>query len=144
MRPVAHTLVDSIAAPIDRVFAALIDPTRMPQWLPGCTDVRCDAPLKKGVRMRVQFGARGTEFEIVDFVPPATFGWVERGGRSGRAGWKTFFHLEATAASTALTIRDVWVPPSFLAWVRGRFFERRRVRGHLEAIVQNLRKLLRQ
>jgi uncharacterized protein YndB with AHSA1/START domain len=142
MRPVAHTLIDTIAAPLDQVFAALTDPTRVAQWLPGCTGVRCDVPLKKGVRFTARFGARVTEFEIVDFTPPATFGWVERRGRSGRAGWKTFFHLEWTGASTALTIRDVWLPPSFLAWVRGRFFDRRRVRGQLHAILQNLRKLL--
>ncbi len=120
MRPVAHTLVHSIAAPIDRVFAALTDPTRMPQWLPGCTGVQCSVPFKKGVRFTARFGARATEFEVVDFAAPATFGWVERGGRSGRQGWKTFFHLESTNGSTALTIRDVWIPPSVLAWVRGR------------------------
>jgi hypothetical protein len=114
----------------------------MPQWLPGCTGVKCDVPLKRGVRFTARFGARATEFEVVDFAPPATFGWVERGGRGGREGWKTFFHLEWNGGSTALTVRDLWIPQSLGAWVRGRFFERRNVRRHLDAIVRNLRKLL--
>ncbi len=143
MRPVAHTVIDSIAAPMDQLFAALSDPTRMPQWLPGCTGVQSAAPLMKGVRFTARFGARVTEFEIVDFSPPATFGWVERAGAGGRAGWKTFFHLERTGGGlTAVTIRALWIPQSFFAWARGRFFERRKVRRQLEGIVQNLRKLL--
>lgn len=144
MQPVEHTLIDSIAAPMAEVFAALTDPSRMPQWLPGCTGARCDVPFKKGVRFTAWFGARVTDFEIVDFGPPTTFGWVERRGRSRRPSWKTFFRLEWNGGSTSLTIRDVWIAPSVLAWVRGRFFERRRVRGQLDAIVQNLRKLLRE
>src|SRR2546427_1725342 len=67
-----------------------------------------------------------TEFEVVDFTPPTTFGWVERGERNG---WKTFFRLDPTAESTAVTVRDVWAPRSLVAWLRGRLFEKRRVRS---------------
>lgn len=141
MRPVAHTVIDSIAAPMDQLFAVLSDAARVPQWLPGCTGVQSAAPFTKGVRFTARFGARATEFEIVDFSPPATFGWVERGG-GGREGWKTFFHLERSGGLTAVTIRALWIPQSVFAWLRGHFFERRHVRRQLEAIVQNLRKLL--
>src|SRR5438034_8575603 len=40
MRPVSHTLINSIRAPIDRVFALLTDPARIAQWLPGCDGVQ--------------------------------------------------------------------------------------------------------
>jgi hypothetical protein len=36
----------------------------------------------------------------------------------------------------------VSTPRGFIAWVRGRFFERRRVQQRLQTIVQNLRTLL--
>src|SRR6267143_3352542 len=85
------------------------------------------------------FGQRTTEFEVVDFTPPTTFGWVERGERNG---WKTFFRLDRSAESTAVTVRDVWAPGSLIAWLRGKLFEKRRVDSQLEAILSNLRKIL--
>ncbi len=89
--------------------------------------------------MEVRFGERLTEFEIVDFTRPSTLGWVERG--QGK-GWKTFFRLDASGESTAVTIRDVWTPHSLSAWLRGRFLEKRKVRRQLEEILQNLRNVL--
>src|SRR5438876_10167152 len=139
MRPVSHTLIHSIRAPIERVFALLTDPARIAQWLPGCDGVQSDVPLRKGVRFKARFGGRQTEFEVVDFSPPTTFGWVERGERKG---WKTFFRLDPTAESTAVTVRDVWAPRSLVAWLRGRLFEKRRVDSQLDAIRSNVRKIL--
>ncbi len=139
MRPVSHTLINSIRAPIDRVFALLTDPGRIAQWLPGCDGVQSAGPLRKGARFTARFGARQTEFEIVDFAPPSTFGWVERGQRKG---WRTFFRLDASAGSTAVTIRDVWTPRSFGGWLRGRFLEKRKVQNHLRTILENLGKLV--
>src|SRR5881409_2063103 len=139
MQPVSHTLINSVRAPVDRVFALLTDPQRIAQWLPGCDSVQSQGPLKKGARFTARFGARQTEFEIVDFTPPTTFGWVERGQRKG---WKTFFRLDEAPGSTAITIRDVWIPRSVVAWIRGRLLEKRRVQGHLAAILENLRRLI--
>jgi uncharacterized protein YndB with AHSA1/START domain len=139
MRPVVHTLINSIGAPIDRVFALLTDPGRIAQWLPGCVAVRSEGPLRKGARFTAQFGERLTEFEVVDFAPPSAFGWIERGQRKGS---KRFFRLDAGTGSTAVTIRDVWLPQSILGWVRGRFLEKRRVQNQLEAVLENLRRVL--
>ena len=139
MRPVAHTLIQSVRAPIERVFALLTDPRRVADWLPGCTGAQSEGPLKKGARLKVRFGERVTEVEVVDFARPATFGWAERGARKG---WKTFFRLDATGESTTVTIRDVWTPHSLGAWLRGRFLERRKVRRQLEEMLQNLRSVL--
>jgi uncharacterized protein YndB with AHSA1/START domain len=139
MRPVSHTIVDSIRAPVVQVFALLTDPARIAKWLPGCDAVEAAAPFRKGVRFKARFGDRMSEFEIVDFAAPATFGWTERGQRKGT---KLFLRLDVTGTTTAVTIREVWTPRSFLGWVRGRFFERRQVERRLQAIVQNLRTLL--
>ncbi len=139
MHPVSRTVIQTVPVSIERVFALLTDPGRMAEWLPGCAGTQTDKPLKKGVRFKVRFGERTTEFEVVDFTPPTTFGWVERGERNG---WKTFFRLDPSAASTAVTVRDVWAPGSLIAWLRGRFFEKRRVNSQLEAILSNVRKLL--
>jgi uncharacterized protein YndB with AHSA1/START domain len=109
MRPVSHTLIDSVSAPIDQVFALLTDPRRMIAWLPACDDVYVQSagPLTKGARLVVRFGDRVTAFDVVDFDPPRTFGWVERGLRRGT---KTFFRLDARGTGTAVTIREVWTP----------------------------------
>jgi uncharacterized protein YndB with AHSA1/START domain len=139
MRPVSYTLIESVGAPVVQVFSLLTDPSRIAKWLPGCDAVKGDVPLRKGARLRARFGDRMTEFEIVDFTPPATLGWVEHGQREGA---KLFFRLDPSGATTAVTVREVWSPRSFAAWVRGRFFERREVRRRLQAILQNLRHLL--
>src|SRR2546425_7166616 len=124
MHPVSRTVLQTLSVSIERVCALLTDPSRMAEWLPACAGTQSDKPLRKGVRFKVRFGQRMTEFEVVDFTPPTTFGWVERGERTG---WKTFFRLDPTAESTAVTVRDVWAPRSLVAWLRGRLFEKRRV-----------------
>ena len=139
MRPVSRTVIQTLPVSIERVFALLTDPSRMAEWLPGCAGTQSDKPLRKGVRFKVRFGQRMTEFEVVDFTPPTTFGWVERGERNG---WKTFFRLDPTAESTAVTVRDVWAPRSLVSWLRGRLFEKRRVDSQLDAILSNVRKIL--
>ena len=139
MRPVSHTFVDSVRAPVVQVFALLTDPARIATWLPGCDGVEATGPLKKGARFTARFGQRKSEFEVVDYAAPATFGWTERGERKGT---KLFFRLDVTGATTAVTIREVWTPRGFIGWVRGRFFERRQVQRRLQIIVQNLRTVL--
>ncbi len=139
MHPVSRTVIQTLPVSIERVFALLTDPSRMAEWLPGCAGTQSDKPLRKGVRFKVRFGQRMTEFEVVDFTPPTTFGWVERGERNG---WKTFFRLDPTAESTAVTVRDVWAPRSLVSWLRGRLFEKRRVDSQLDAILSNVRKIL--
>lgn len=139
MRPVRDTLIEHISAPIDDVFATLIDPRRIEQWLPGCAGVVVDGPIRKGSRLTVQFGRRTTDLDIVDFHPPRTFGWVERGQRKD---YKTFFQLDPTSGATAVTIQEVWTPKSLVAWIRGRFFPKRNVQHHQKEILRNLRNIL--
>jgi len=139
LKPVTHTLIDTVRAPTDQVFALLTDPARIPSWLPGCVSVQSNGPFRKGSRLQVRFGERLTEFEIVDFTPPATFGWFERGQRHG---WRTFFRLDRTGEATALTVRAIWMPHSFLAALRGRFLEKRDVRRQLQLILANVRRVM--
>jgi len=139
MRPITRTVVKSIPAPAGDLFTLLTDPERIPQWLPGCNAVQSDGPVQRGASLKVRFGVRVTTFEIVDFTQSRTFGWLERGQRQG---WKTLFHLEPVGAATAVTIRDVWTPPSLGAWLRGRLFEKRRVAHPLDEIVENLLRAL--
>jgi uncharacterized protein YndB with AHSA1/START domain len=139
MRPVTHTFSHSVPAPIEQVFALLTDPGRIPDWLPACTEVQSDGPLKQGMRFNVRFGDRVTEFEVVDFARPAAFVWAERGERKGR---RMFFRLAGLGESTALTIRDVWMPPSRGAWLHARIWDRRSVQRHLDQIGRRLRSVV--
>ena len=107
--------------------------------MPGCAGVVVDGPVGKGTRLKVQFGTRVTELDVVDFQPPRTFGWIERGQRRD---YKTFFQLDSTSGATAVTIQEVWTPASVAAWIRGRFFPKRDVLHHQKKILQNLRTLL--
>jgi uncharacterized protein YndB with AHSA1/START domain len=139
LRPVSHTIIDHVRAPIEQVFALLTDPSRMAAWLPGCGRVESEGPLKRGARFKARFGDRLTEFEIVDFNPPTTFGWMDRGPRKSS---KTFFRLDAVGGATAVTIRQVWTPQSVGAWLRGHLFQKRNVQRQLSEIPQNLRSIV--
>ena len=137
MKPIDHTLVTQIGAPIERVFAVLTDPARIPEWLPMCESVETNGPIRRGTKLKVNFAdQRKTEFEVVDFQAPSTFGWVEHGGREGA---KTFFRLDFAGGATAITIKDVWRPPTFMAWVKARLFPKRNTKRQMDRAVQSLR-----
>ena len=137
MRSIDHTLITQVGAPIEKVFAVLTDPVRMPEWLPMCESVEANGPVRRGSRLKVNFSeGRRTEFEVVDFNQPNTFGWVEHGGREGA---KTFFRLDFAGGATALTIKDVWRPPSFLAWLKAQLFPKRNTKRQMDRAVQSLR-----
>jgi uncharacterized protein YndB with AHSA1/START domain len=132
-------LSDRVDAPIERVFALLSDPARMPEWLPGCSAGEAGGPLQRGAHFKVRFGTRLAEFEVVEFAPPKTLSWVERHERTGA---KLFFQLDFVGGSTAITIRDEWAPHSLAAWVQSRSRPKRDVPHHLRAILENLQRLL--
>ena len=125
MKPLTETVITQIAAPIEKVFAALTDPLRIATWLPSCTEALAEGPLKRGALLKVRFSpTRLVTFEIVDFKAPVTFGWVER---DGRAGAKTFFRLDPAdgAAATAVTVREQWQVAGVMAWLKARFLDKR-------------------
>jgi uncharacterized protein YndB with AHSA1/START domain len=136
VKPLSTTLVNHVAAPVDRVFNLLTDPARMPQWLPGCSAAESAGPIRKGMKVKVHFGARESTFEVVDFQAPSTFGWVERGARQG---CKTFFRLDFAGSLTAVTIKDVWQPPSLFALIRHKLRPRRFPALKMGSALQNLR-----
>ena len=136
MRRIAATKVTSLAAPIERVFEVLTDPALMARWLPDAASVQASGPLKRGQQVRVRYGERDVLLEIVDHKAPYTFGWIER---EGRRGVKTFFRLDWAGGSTAVTVRDIWEPPSIKAWIKAKFTGKRRPTAQAERILQGLK-----
>lgn len=132
------TLASVVAAPIDRVFALLVDPRKLPDWLPGCYAVAGSPLVYKGAKLLVRFGGRTASFEIIDFHPPTTFGWAEQGARAGE---KTFFKLDFAGATTAIKMMHVSTFSSLRAWLRAKLNNRRNPRRQLDQTLQNLRKL---
>ena len=139
MRPITYTMTTTMPATVEQVFQALTDPHQMALWLPAARAVEAVSPLKKGSRIRVVYDTRDTEIEVVDFNPSTVFGWAER---VGRRSWKTFFRLEFAGAATRLTVQQVWIPPSWGAWLRVKFRSNRNVPARLDSMVQNLRTVM--
>ena len=133
----ATVLTGDIAAPVDEVFALLVDPRKIPDWLPGCYGVGGAPLLHKGARLLVRFGPRTADLEITDFNPPTTLGWAEHGSRSGT---RTFFQLRFAGATTSFKIKQVWTA-SLGAWLRAKLSNRRDPERVLNQTLQNLRKL---
>ena len=137
MKAIDHTLITQIGAPIEKVFAVLTDPVRMSEWLPMCESVDAHGPVRRGARLKVHFGdKRGTEFEIVDYHEPNTFGWVEHGGREGA---KTFFRLDFAGSATVVTMKDIWRPPGLIAWLKASLFPKRNTKRQMDRAMQSLR-----
>lgn len=145
MRPVSFTYSASVPSPIDRVFALISDPLRMPEWLPRCIAVKSTTNdrVGKGARYKVTFqrdaNRHESVVEIIDFQPPHTFGWVEI---YHRAGSKTFFGLSFAGGSTKVTLKHIWQPTGFRSWLNGQFYRRRNSRRMFDGLINNLRKAL--
>ena len=136
MRSVTYAAVDRLPAAAELVFAALTDPDRIPEWLPGCEAAHSDGPVEKGTRIRARFRARLTEFEVTDCVPPTRFGWAERGQRRSSA---LEFQLYPVGSSTTVKVREVWAPRTLAGWAWGRLVARRNPQRHIELLLERLR-----
>src|SRR5437016_12611518 len=104
MRPVSFTYTGTVGAPIDKVFALITDPSRMPEWLPGCQSVKPAPKLTgRGDRHRIFFERDGrrsdVQIEVIDYNPPYPYGWVEI---RRRAGPRPLFARPVQGAATKL------------------------------------------
>src|SRR5437899_12542724 len=104
MGPVSFTYSSTVPAPIDKVFALISNPARMPEWLPRCVDVKAtthDKSPGKRARYKRTFQRDAHQHEsliaIIDFSPPHTFGWL---AIHHSAGSKTFPGLGVAAGPT--------------------------------------------
>ncbi len=144
MRPVSLTYSGLVGVSIEDVFQLISDPARMPEWLPNCTAVVPGPGRKgKGDRHRLHFERNGRKadavIEVIEFVPPTSYGWVEI---IYRRGSKTFFKLEFQGGVTRITMKHVWVPAGWRAWLLGQFYRRRNAHQMFDGLLQNLRKAL--
>ena len=102
----------TIAAPPERVFAALIDVDRMGEWMKGFVRVErlAEGPLAKGSQFRQtrkMFGREGGEvFEVFEFDPPRVLGlYVDGKKGSSGCGWYRFRHtLTPVGSGTRLVL----------------------------------------
>src|SRR5690242_13904075 len=144
MRHVSLTYSGLVGVSIEQVFALISDPARMPEGLPdGTSVVPGPAGRGKGDRHRLHFERNGRKadavIEIIEYVPPTTYAWVEI---IHRRGSKTFFKLEFQGGVTRITMKHVWVPSGFRAWLLGQFYRRRNAHKMFDGLLQNLRKAL--
>ena len=146
MVPVSFTYSGTVPAPMDKVFALISDPMRMPEWLPRCVAVKAttqDKAPAKGARYKLTFQRavhqHESVIEIIDYSPPHTFGWVEI---YHRAGSKTFFGLRFDGGSTKVSFKHLWVPSGFRSWLNGQFYRRRNAHRMFDGLINNLRKAL--
>ena len=137
-RSTATILTANVTAPIERVFGVLSDPDKIRQWLPGCRAVSGSELLFRGAWLEVKFGPRTTTFHITDFNPPLSLGWAEQGARRGTT---TSFQLGKMGNTTSLRMKQVWTPPSVLAWLRATLRNRRDPKRQLQQTLKNLRRL---
>jgi uncharacterized protein YndB with AHSA1/START domain len=133
MGPFSFMYSARIPTPIDKVFALISDPARMPEWLPRCVAVQTTTSdrVGKGARFKVTFQRETSRheavIEIIDFSPPHT---------------KTLFGLGWEGGSTKVSLKHVWQPSGFRSWLNGRFYRRRNARRMCEGLINDLRKAL--
>jgi len=144
MRPVSLTYTGTVGVSIQEVFDLIADASRMPEWLPNCISAVPGPTNKgKGDRHRIHFERQGRKadavIEVIEYEPPTTYAWVEI---IYRRGSKTFFKLDFQGGTTKITMKCVWVPASWRAWLLGQFYRRRSAHKMFDGLLQNLRKAL--
>jgi len=144
MRPVSLTYTGTVGVTIQDVFDLISDASRMPEWLPNCVSTVPGPSNKgKGDRHRIHFERQGRKadalIEVIEYEPPTTYAWVEI---IFRRGSKTFFKLDFQGGTTKITMKCVWVPASWRAWLLGQFYRRRSAHKMFDGLLQNLRKAL--
>src|SRR6266850_1086539 len=133
------TLSATIPAPIEEVFELLTNPANIPKWLPGGQSVEPPTALRKGSRLRVGFGTRAAEFEIVELTVPSNFGWIERKGRPGN---HVYFNLGFGGGSTNLAMKSVWEARGLWARLFGELSRRKDAKRFFDGVVNNLRRIV--
>jgi len=133
------TLRATIPAPMDEVFELLTNPTHIPKWLPGCQSVEPPTQLRKGSRLRVGFGTRAAEFEIVELTAPSNFGWIERKGRPGN---HVYFNLGFGGGSTNLAMKSIWESRGLWSRLFGELSRRKDAKRFFDGVVNNLRRIV--
>lgn len=95
--PLAFECSISIAAPAERVFAALADPEQVKQWMPDFVrfEMLTQGPMGKGSSFRStrkMFGREATEqFDVTEFDPPRVLSYYVDGAKgSSKCGWFKF------------------------------------------------------
>jgi len=144
MKPVSFTYAGAVASPLHEVFELLTDASRMPDWLPGCRAVTPGPdPTRKGTRHRIQFERQGqlvnAVIEIIEYTPPTGYGWMETRGREGA---KTFFALQFQGATTRVTMKYVFTPAGWRAWLQVHLHRRHHAHEMFDRLLQNLRRAL--
>src|SRR6266516_2977607 len=134
MRPISLTYSGLVGVPIEEVFELLSDASRMPDWLPNCT-AAVPGPSKKGKggRHRIHFERDGRKadcvIEVIEFVPPTTYAWVE------------IIHRRGAALEPELE-EGLGAAAGLRAWLLGHFYRRRSAHRMFDGLLQNLRKAL--
>jgi uncharacterized protein YndB with AHSA1/START domain len=139
MRTVSYNVSSTIPVPMERVFELLTDPTSMPKWIPSCRSADAMPPIQKGSIIRMQFDEREATVEVVEVKPYSLLAWVER---EPRRHWRTVFRLAFAGGSTTISVTQQWMPPSFMTWLRARFFPKRNVAARLDRLMRNVRQAL--
>ena len=121
---------ETVAAPPERVFAALSDPAQVEKWMTGLVRFErlTDGPLGKGTKLRQvrkMFGREAAEvFEVTEYDPPRAFGLFCDGrlGSSKKGEYRFRYVLEPRAGGTeVLFTGDIGGIGRFMEFI-GRLF----------------------
>lgn len=120
-----------IAAPPERVFAAMTDVDGMGNWMQNFVRVERLTPGEVAVgsqfrETRRMFGREATEhFEVTALEPGRRFGLRVDGakGSSGKGEYRFDYHFEPTATGTRITTQaEIDMPGGFFVRMIGRIF----------------------
>jgi carbon monoxide dehydrogenase subunit G len=99
-------LTVEIACPPEKVFAALTDLERLPEWQSSAVSSKPDGPLAVGTRVREQRSMMGreidNELEVTAYDPPLRFALE---GRSGPVPLSVDHELVEDGGKTALRVQ---------------------------------------
>ena len=146
----AGYLVSGIGA--ERIFAALLDVRRFPEWAAGLKRSRAldsgteTADLRPGTRLEFTLSAAGITHEVASTVtvvePPRRIEWDYVEGATGNGGW---FIEEESLRTVRMTLRtDYRIKPGWLDNIAHRPFFRRLVEDLIRRSMRRFESRLRE
>ena len=135
------TIRESIAAPVDEVFAIASDFPHAAEFVSGITKVEMltDGPVGVGTRFRetrVMYGREATEeMEVTGFEPPNS---VTLGCESHGCRYRSVFTFEPTKGGTDVRLEFEATPLTAFAKVMS-FLMKPAIKGVAKAVEQDLR-----
>ena len=135
-------VAETVTARADAIYPLISDPTRAPEWVPGCVKgERLTAKDGPARRQRITYDdGRSAEQQVTTWLVNQQYGWKELPAEGPLAEMRVVFTLTERDGITEIEILGEWTARSLLTKVFANFGQPAAARRTFAAMQANIRK----